>query len=169
MFGYVFYYRCAASAPHDLLVQFRHEDLDGLVRLARHLPGEVVHGVQMPAVAVEAPHAVGYETVSASGRAFDCLTCAGPKISLQSFNFLLEIFVWGFLEVGTLEILARVKDLLDSVEACKLADKAGEPFDAVQGGRVATGLQDKPAQTGGLSSVASSAQAVKTDRPTSAC
>lgn len=143
------YYRYAVSGPHDLLVQFRHEDLDGLVRLAGHLPGEVVHSVQMPAVAVEAPHAVGYETVSASGRAFFCLTCTGAEISLQSFNFLLEVFVWGFLEVGTLEIFARVKDLLDSVEACKLADEAGEPLDAVQGGRVATCFQDKPAQTGG--------------------
>ena len=44
---------------HDVLVQLRHQDLDGLVRLAGDEgPGEVLHGVHVPTVAVQAPHAV---------------------------------------------------------------------------------------------------------------
>ena len=44
---------------HDLGVQLGHEDLDGLVRLAGDRgPGEVLHGVHVPTVAVQAPHAV---------------------------------------------------------------------------------------------------------------
>ena len=44
---------------HDLGVQLRHQDLDGLVGLAGDGPREVLHGVHVPAVAVEAAHAVG--------------------------------------------------------------------------------------------------------------
>ena len=40
---------------HDLRVELRHEDLDGLVRLGVDLPGKVavqgVQGVEVPAVA----------------------------------------------------------------------------------------------------------------------
>ena len=43
---------------HDVGVEVGHQDLDGLVWLAGDRPGEVLHGVHVPAVAVEAAHAV---------------------------------------------------------------------------------------------------------------
>ena len=43
---------------HDVGVEVGHQDLDGLVGLAGDGPGEVLHGVHVPAVAVEAAHAV---------------------------------------------------------------------------------------------------------------
>ena len=44
---------------HDLGVQLGHQDLDGLVRLAGDRgAGEVLHGVHVPAVAVQTAHAV---------------------------------------------------------------------------------------------------------------
>ena len=44
---------------HDLSVQLGHQDLDGLVRLAGDRGSrEVLHGVHVPAVAVQAAHAI---------------------------------------------------------------------------------------------------------------
>ena len=44
---------------HDVLVQLGHQDLYGLVWLAGDGLGEVLHGVHVPAVAVQTAHAVG--------------------------------------------------------------------------------------------------------------
>ena len=43
---------------HDILVQLRHQDLDGLVRLAGDRLGEVLHCVHVPAITVQTAHAV---------------------------------------------------------------------------------------------------------------
>ena len=142
---------------HDILVQLRHQDLDGLVRLAGDGSHEVLHGVHVPAVTVQASHAVGWrkfcKIYSRTKLYLLQLQNISPISWLPRWNVCAEVSVTQVFEnscvnkifpeqINSVQLIlnSQVCVYLDCVKVCKFRNNFSQTFNTVERSRGAAGL-----------------------------